>query len=45
MTWSEYFDLLVSQGCNEDNALNVIGRKMDIFEDYDWNNEVPFKVE
>lgn len=42
MTWSEYLDLEMSRGCSYDNAQNVIGHLMDIYEDYDWDNEIPF---
>lgn len=43
MTWEQYLDLLISQGCNEHNAMNVIGRLMDFYESYDWECMLPFE--
>lgn len=44
MTWNEYFDYLVSRGCGEDNASNVIAHQMDIYEDWEWEHEISFPV-
>lgn len=44
MTWQEYFDILVKRGAGEDNAANVVGHLMDLYEQYDWNSEIPFEA-
>lgn len=45
MTWSEYFDLMVTRGATPELAQNSIGHMMDLYESYDWDEKVPFDVE
>lgn len=42
MTWNEYLDQLMSQGSSFDLAQNVVGHLMDLYEDYEWDSEIPF---
>ena len=44
MTWQNYLDLLMAQGSSFDNAQNVVGRLMDLYESYDWDATLPFEV-
>jgi len=45
MTWNEYLEYLMERGCSFENAQDVIGHQMDIYEDWDWEHKIPFKVE
>lgn len=42
MTWQEYLEEQIAAGANEENALNAIGRMMDLYESWDWDAELPF---
>lgn len=43
MTWRQYLDLLMKQGCSFENVQNVVGHLMDLYEDWEWDNTIPFK--
>ena len=43
MTWQEYWEALVEKGCNEHNADNIVGDLMDLYEDWEWDNPIPFE--
>ena len=44
MTWSEYYDYLLSTGVNPHNADNVVGHKMDLYESWEWDDKIPFDL-
>ena len=44
MTWNEYLEMLMKQGSSFDLAMNVVGRLMDLYESYEWDDIVPFEV-
>ena len=45
MTWQEYLDKMIEQGATLDLVQMSIGRMMDLYESWNWNDEVPFNVE
>ena len=45
MTWNEYLELQISRGAKPELAMNSIGHMMDLYESWDWDAKVPFKVE
>lgn len=44
MTWEEYMEEMIEGGANFENAQNVIGHMMDLYESYNWDDVVPFEL-
>lgn len=42
MSWSEYLELLMAQGSSFEIAQNTVGHLMDLYEDWEWDNKIPF---
>lgn len=44
MTFTEFYDALIAQGCNYHNADNIVGRIMDDLDLYEWDATVPAEI-
>lgn len=45
MTWQEYLEYQISKGATPELAENAIGRMMDTYESWEWDEEIPFTPE
>lgn len=45
MTWNEYMALAISRGATPELAQNTIGHLMDLYESYEWEDQIPFNAD
>lgn len=44
MSWQEYYDNMIKAGASPECADNTVGHLMDLYESYDWNEQIPFEL-
>lgn len=45
MTWNEFLEATINNGVNPDHAMNNIGYLMDMYNSYEWDEQIPEDLE